>query len=87
VFRSAAAGLMITAALLGAPSAGRAGSVSADSTWNEDNARQRAIQQVPRGATITGSECQTISVGQANFRYRCTVEYTTTPEPAPQPAN
>jgi hypothetical protein len=24
-------------------------------------------------------------VGNTNFRYRCSVEYTTTPEPAPQP--
>lgn len=77
--------LPLTAVVLGAAFAARAGSVSADSTWNETNARQRAIQQVPRGATITGTQCQTISVGNTNFRYRCAVEYTITPEPAPQP--
>ncbi len=66
---------------LGAPAL--AGSVSADSVWDRANATQRAMQQVPAGATVTTTRCQEISVGMDNFRYRCTVEYTAAPVPPP----
>jgi hypothetical protein len=34
------------------------------------------MEQVPRGATITGSRCQEIGVGgMDNPRYRCTIDY------------
>ena len=73
--------------LLAQASPGRAGSATADSVWDRRNALQRALQQVPAGATVTGQHCLTIEVGLDNFRYRCTVEWTTTPEPAsPEPA-
>ncbi len=66
---------------LGAPAL--AGSVSADSVWDRANATQRAMQQVPAGATVTTTRCQEISVGMDNFRYRCTVEYTAAPASPP----
>ncbi len=62
-----------------------AGSVSADSVWDRANALQRAMQLVPRDATVTGSRCQDMSIGMSNFRYRCTVQFTSTPAAAPPP--
>jgi hypothetical protein len=54
----------------------RAGSVTADSILDQEGARQAAMEQVPRGATVTGTRCQEIGVGgMDNPRYRCTVEY------------
>lgn len=54
----------------------QAGSVTADSIFDREAARQAALEQVPRGATVTGSRCQEIGVGgMDNSRYRCTVEY------------
>ena len=79
-----AAWMLALLAVLAPP--GRAGSATADSIWDHRNALQRALQQVPAGATVTGQRCQTIEVGLDNFRYRCTVEWTTAPEPAPPAA-
>jgi hypothetical protein len=54
----------------------RAGSVTADSIIDREGARQAAMEQVPRGATVTGSRCQEIGVGgMDNPRYRCTIDY------------
>lgn len=79
--------LLLPLLLLAQVSPARAGSATADSVWDRRNALQRALQQVPAGATVTGQHCLTIEVGLDNFRYRCTVEWTTTPEPAsPSPA-
>ncbi len=51
-------------------------SVTADSIWDQEGARQAAMEQVPRGATVTGTSCQEIGVGgMDNSRYRCTVDY------------
>ncbi|MFM7265372.1 MAG: hypothetical protein ACKOZW_07240 [Cyanobium sp.] len=62
-----------------------AGSVTADSIVDQEGARQAALEQVPRGATVTGSRCQEIGVGGLdNPRYRCTVEYQPSPS-ASQP--
>jgi hypothetical protein len=52
-----------------------AGSVTADSVWDQNDARQRALEQIPAGSTVTGTRCEVISVGMGNDRYRCTVEY------------
>lgn len=62
-------GLLLTTA------AARAGSVTAESVWDSSDARQRALEQVPRGATVTRSRCQDFEVGGLNSRYRCTVTY------------
>ena len=71
-------------ALLAGPA--RAGSVTADSILDQEGARQAAMEQMPRGATVTGSRCQEIGVGGIdNPRYRCTVEYRPAGE-ATQPA-
>ncbi len=69
---------------LSAPPPGRAGSVSADSIWDRSSALQRALQQVPAGATVTGRRCEEIGV-RDSFRYRCWVEFSPAP-PAPAAA-
>ncbi len=69
-----------------------AGSITADTVMDKSGARQAAMSQVPRGATITRTRCQEIEIGLDNIRYRCTVWYTepplapamTTPVPAPR---
>jgi hypothetical protein len=66
--------LLLLAVLLGLPA--HAGSVTADSILDQEGAKQAAMEQVPRGATITGSRCQEIGVGgMDNPRYRCTIDY------------
>jgi hypothetical protein len=68
------ASLLLLAALSGPPAG--AESVTADSILDQEGAKQAAMDQVPRGATVTGSRCQEIGVGgMDNPRYRCTVEY------------
>jgi len=75
----------------GAPA--RAGSVTSESTWGKANAIERATQQVPKGATVTGTSCNEVNVGIGNYRYICTVDYSESPvapgadgPPAPAPA-
>jgi len=63
------------------PSA-RAGSVTAESVWDRNDARKRALQQIPRGAPETGTQCEEISVGNGDSRYRCTVFYVDSPAQA-----
>ncbi|MFM8604673.1 MAG: hypothetical protein ACKOBY_03940 [Cyanobium sp.] len=66
----------LTALSLAAALPVQAGSVTADSIIDRDGARQAAMEQVPRGATVTGSRCQDIGVGgMDNPRYRCTIDY------------
>ncbi|MCT0213991.1 hypothetical protein KQ306_04160 [Synechococcus sp. CS-1324] len=78
--------LLISGILLAAPLASWAESSTAESIWDESNARERALQQVPQGATVSGTSCESFSVGMGNTRYRCTVTYTSTPAPAQAPA-
>ena len=70
--------------LLTVPLSARAESSTAESIWDQGNARQRALQQVPQGATVTGTSCESFSVGMGNTRYRCTVTFTTAPAPLPK---
>ena len=61
------------------PGAARAdNSRSADSIWSQDDASQRALQQVPAGAQVDSTTCQEIGVGSMGGlpRYRCTVRFT-----------
>ena len=70
--------------LLGAPAL--AGSITVDSIFDKQAAQQEALSDMPRGASVTRSECQEISVGLDNSRYRCTVWYVKpTPQTGPQP--
>jgi hypothetical protein len=64
---------LMLAALLLAAGAARAGSVTAESVLDSNDARQRALELVPRGATVTRNHCQDFEVGGFNSRYRCTV--------------
>jgi hypothetical protein len=64
----------------------RAGSVTASSIWNKRNALERAREQMPQGAVVTGEHCQEVEVGIGNIRYLCTVEYQPTPASATPPA-
>jgi hypothetical protein len=79
----------LAAALLGAavalPAAAQAGSSTAESIWDRNNALQRAMQQLPAGATVTRQQCQDIGIRMDNIRYRCTVWWSTTPPPATSP--
>jgi hypothetical protein len=56
-----------------------AGSITASSIWDRDNALQRARRQLPAGAVITRERCQEVEVGVGNIRYLCTVEFSPTP--------
>jgi hypothetical protein len=89
ILRQSILGSMRSIALVGVilltlPLSGRAESSTAESIWNQGNARQRALQQVPQGATVTGTSCESFSVGMGNTRYRCTVTFTTAPGPLPK---
>ncbi|WP_082818471.1 hypothetical protein [Prochlorococcus sp. MIT 1306] len=53
-----------------------AGSINAESDWNQNNAIERARQQIPADTTISGEKCTTIEVGLGNTRYRCRVHFT-----------
>jgi hypothetical protein len=58
----------------------RAGSVTADSINDHSAALQAALQQVPRGASVSRSQCQSIQVGGFGLpRWRCTVWFSDTP--------
>jgi hypothetical protein len=72
---------LLLALLLAYPA--RAGSATAESVWDRSDARQRALQQVPKGATVSRTSCEVISVGMGNDRYRCTVWFDSTPAPTP----
>ncbi|WP_254896097.1 hypothetical protein [Synechococcus sp. HK05] len=62
----------------------QAGSITAESMWNKKNAIERAEEQLPANATVTNTHCTVVNVTIGNYRYICTVDYTTTPTP---PAN
>ncbi|MEB3199011.1 MAG: hypothetical protein VKK62_00615 [Synechococcaceae cyanobacterium] len=72
--------LLPTALLASLPAA--AGSVTAESIWDRRNARQMALQQIPRGSRILRSRCTDIGISTGDWRYRCTVWYEP-PAPAP----
>ena len=73
-------GLPLAAGLaLAAGSAARAGSITAESIWDQQNAIQRAQQQLPANATVTNTRCTEVNVRTGNYRYICTLEYTVTP--------
>jgi len=74
------------AAVLGFALAGRADSITAESIWDQNNAIQRAQQQVPANATVTSTRCTVVNVRTGNYRYICTLEYTTAPN-SPSPTN
>ena len=67
-----------TAALaLALAPAAQAGSITAESIWDKKNAIQRAQEQLPANATVTNTRCTVVTV--RNWRYICTLDYTTTP--------
>tara|TARA_B100001741_G_scaffold143449_1_gene118419 strand:- start:331 stop:633 length:303 start_codon:yes stop_codon:yes gene_type:complete len=59
----------------------QAGSITRSSIWNQAAAMRDARSRVPQGAQITGSRCKRISVAN-DFRWQCTVNYSTTPQPS-----
>ena len=60
--------------------AAQAGSITASSIWDKNNAIERAQEQMPAGAAVTAKRCQEIEV-RGYTRYSCTVEFTQ-PTPA-----
>lgn len=77
----------VTVALTLALAAGaaRADSITMESIISEADARQRVMERVPAGAEVTATRCQEIGMPGGTFRYRCSVEYRTQPEPQGQP--
>jgi hypothetical protein len=75
---TAAAWLAASALLLGFSPAAQAGSITAESIWDKKNAIERAQQQLPANATVTNTNCTVVNVRTGNYRYICTLEYTTT---------
>jgi hypothetical protein len=66
--------------------AARAGSSTAESTWDRNAAQQRAMEGVPKGATVTRTMCEDIGMSGNNDRYRCTVFFDTAPAATPPAA-
>ena len=58
----------------------QAGSITASSIWDKNNAIERAQEQMPAGAVVTAKRCQEIEV-RGYTRYSCTLEFTQ-PTPA-----
>jgi hypothetical protein len=76
--------LLLGALLLAAaPQAARAGSITAESIWDKSDAIQRAQSQLPAGATVTRTRCTEVNVRTGNYRYICTLFFTTGPTTAP----
>lgn len=64
-----------------------AGSVTADSINDHSAALQAALQRVPRGASVSRSQCQSMQVGGFGLpRWRCTVWFSEAPASSPAPA-
>ena len=78
---------LVLAGLTLAATPALAGSVTADSVMDKAGARQAAMSQVPRGATITNTKCLELEVGMDNIRYRCTVWYADPPVVSPAPGS
>ena len=68
-----------SALLLGSSPAAQAGSITAESIWDKGNAIQRAQSQLPAGATVTRTQCTEVNVRTGNYRYICTLYFTTAP--------
>ncbi len=60
-----------------------AGSATADSIMGQQNAQQRALQMVPKGATVTRTSCEEIGI-RGDTRYRCSVWYDNPPAKTPE---
>lgn len=71
--------LALALSLMAAPA--NAGSITEESIISESAARQQAIDRVPSNASVVTTRCQEIGMPGGTFRYRCTVEYATTPGP------
>ena len=74
--------LLAAGLLLVNQAAALAGSVTAESIWDRSNAIQRATSQVPKGASVTGSSCQEVSMRGDSTRFICTVTYSSPPAPS-----
>ena len=67
-----AAAIAAALPLLNAPA--QAGSITASSIWDKNNAIERAQEQMPTGAVVTATRCQEIEV-RGYTRYSCTLEF------------
>jgi hypothetical protein len=70
------------ALILGLSPAAQAGSITAESVWDKKSAIERAQAQLPANATVINTQCTVVNVTIGNYRYICTLEYTTAPSPA-----
>ncbi|WP_231596350.1 hypothetical protein [Synechococcus sp. CBW1108] len=71
------AAVMVAALPLLNPAA-QAGSITASSIWDKNNAIARAQEQMPAGAVVSAKRCQEIEV-RGYTRYLCTLEFTQRP--------
>jgi hypothetical protein len=62
-----------------------AGSITASSIISEANAKQRAMEQIPKNATVVSTRCQSIGMRGGDTSYRCSVEYEIEPAQQDQP--
>lgn len=74
------------ALILGLASVAQAGSITSESIWDKNSAIQRAQAQLPANATVTNTRCTVVNVTIGNYRYICTLEYTTAPS-SPTPTS
>ncbi len=74
---------LLLCSLAGVPTAVLAGDAVGESIWDQQNAIERAMQSVPKGAQVTNTSCDTVEVGTGNYRYICHVTYTDPVNPTP----
>ena len=74
------------ALILALASVAQAGSITSESIWDKNSAIQRAQAQLPANATVTNTRCTVVNVTIGNYRYICTLEYTTAPS-SPTPTS
>lgn len=67
------------ALVAGLTATARAGSITAESVWDKKSAIERAQSQLPANATVTNTRCTVVNVTIGNYRYICTLQYTTAP--------
>jgi tetratricopeptide (TPR) repeat protein len=53
------------------------GRSTGESISNRAMAMRLAMEKLPQGAAVISKNCQDVQMGPDNYKYRCTVEYTT----------
>ena len=56
-----------------------------ESIWDQQNAIDRAMESVPKGAQVTDTSCESVEVGTGNYHYICRLTYTNPVNTGPVP--